>query len=914
MGRLEELWRFCESGDVWLVKKGTALTMSGGNGDSTSDSVVAALSGYSTRYYKWTAMFGCGSAFLSGVLVILLIEALVVMFVVMRSVEKKQRPSIPHTSSVSVEIPENKLDIKLTGGVWITALPPGDIKKMYTRREKALREKLAKEEKNDNDKGSKDSKSKRDVLRDYTQITPVFRKAKLHGTILQLSGPGVPTGEHVRLEGCAVLAVSGSTEPTRKWAKKFPLKVHHASREVYGGSHDCLLYLDTGWEKEKWCEALRAAAKPQSNEGDPFFKQKKEYKEYLLRVENQFPFFSLANSGRLAYVADDRMKALKGEQNSSSMKKPRLLWKKLIRRNVKNARDSKSSDSRQDVVKVDEMAVAEEGSSKGSISSVGGSTGDAVLAASPSMEDLVPEASLVKDEILRTVSMPSNFIERDPAVDSMEPALQCVNTLFARLFFDLYHSERVVSRIRSILQRQLSKVPTPNYIGKIECTHLDLGNSPPLARNISLLPVNEEGSWGLEADLEYHGGAILTIETRIDVRDSNSREKVVAQGLEPTLAGAAAADLLAKGLENYSDELNLNVQEGNAAADQRNSGGTSSSSRPADVRSSEEASRKGWMHSQITSVKSIMSRVAEQVSQVPLALTIKVVQVRGKLQVRIKPPPSDRVWFSFTQMPTLELVPEPCIGDHKISSGPLGQFIVNQIKILLRDTMVFPQFEDLSYSWMMSVKDNWLPRDAVPLPFVPEQASDQNNDKERREEKRSQLRREGSVDITRIETSGVGVGPSKSLPGIILQYEHDISPSPPLSPRKRSVGSSSLPEMPVDMTLEYDLTRPLLEKEGLLLESSTRESEIAFLPPERYPHVSVWQAQQASSSDSESGHVNQGVVDQLERQASSRVPGSKRAKVLGFGKKMGTKLEEKRRNVLEKIRDRSQMGPEHSHE
>lgn len=228
--------------------------------------------------------------------------------------------------------------------------------------------------------------------------------------------------------------------------------------------------------------------------------------------------------------------------------------------------------------------------------------------------------------------------------------------------------------------------------------------------------------------------------------------------------------------------------------------------------------------------------------------------------------------------------------------------------------MVFPQFEDLSYSWMMSVKDNWLPRDAVPLPFVSEQASDQNNDKERRDEKRSQLRKEGSVDTTRIDTSGAGVGPSKSLPGISSQYEQDISPSPPLSPLKRSVGSLSLPEMHVDTTLEYDLRRPLLEKEGLLLEASTRVSEIACLPPEKNQHVSVWQAQQASSSDSESGHVNQGVVDQLERQASSRVPGSKRSKVLGFGKKMGTKLEEKSRNVLEKIRDRSQMGPEHSHE
>ncbi|KAL2650383.1 hypothetical protein R1flu_018511 [Riccia fluitans] len=669
------------------------------------------------------------------------------MFVVMRSVEKKRRLSVPHTSSISVQSLENRLDIKLKGGVWITALPAGDIKKMYTKREKALREKLAKEEKGEGEKGGSNTKSKRDVLKDYILITPVFRKAKLQGTILELTNSG--TSEHIRLEGCSVLSVSGATEATRKWAKKFPIKVHHPTREVYGGSHDCLLYLDTGWEKEKWCEVLRAAARPQNSTGDWFYNLKKEYREYLQRVESQFPFFSRINSGKLAYVAEDRTKAIKGEQNSSSMKKSRLIWKRLTRRSMRSNRENKSSENRLEgqksgEIRPDVTEAAEDGSSRGSTSSIG----YAGVAGSASTEEFVPDASLVGEESIRISSSSSRSMESSSqgqhGDNVMEQSLLCANALFARMFFDLYHSEAVVSRIRSILQRQLSKVPTPAYIGKIDCTHLDLGNSPPLARNFSLLPVSEEGSWGLEADIEYHGGAILTIETRLDVRDSSSREKVVAQGLEQSLAGEAAADLLAKGLQTYSDELHLTYTEGNAA-DQRNSGGTSSSSKPADVRGFEEASRKGWMQLQINNVKGMMSRVAEQVSQVPLALTIKVVQLKGTLQVRVKPPPSDRLWFSFTRMPTLELVPEPCIGDHKINSGPLGAFIVNQIKILLRETMVFPQFEDLSYRWMMSENDNWLPRDTVPLSFVSEQGSpDQTNDKERREEKRSsQLRREG---------------------------------------------------------------------------------------------------------------------------------------------------------------------------
>lgn len=44
----------------------------------------------------------------------------------------------------------------------------------------------------------------------------------------------------------------------------------------------------------------------------------------------------------------------------------------------------------------------------------------------------------------------------------------------------------------------------------------------------------------------------------------------------------------------------------------------------ADVRGSEEGSRKGWMQSSITNVKAMMSRVAEQVSQVALFLSLSL--------------------------------------------------------------------------------------------------------------------------------------------------------------------------------------------------------------------------------------------------------------------------------------------------
>lgn len=67
--------------------------------------------------------------------------------------------------------------------------------------------------------------------------------------------------------------------------------------------------------------------------------------------------------------------------------------------------------------------------------------------------------------------------------------------------------------------------------------------------------------------------------------------------------------------------------------------------------------------------------------QVPLTLSVKVVSLKGTLCVRFRPPPSDRVWFGFTSMPSLEMESEPCIGDHKINSGPVAAFIVERIKV-----------------------------------------------------------------------------------------------------------------------------------------------------------------------------------------------------------------------------------------
>lgn len=225
------------------------------------------------------------------------------------------------------------------------------------------------------------------------------------------------------------------------------------------------------------------------------------------------------------------------------------------------------------------------------------------------------------------------------------------------------------------------------------------------------------------------------------------------------------------------------------------------------------------------------------------------------------------------------------------------------MQILLRESMVAPQCEDISYSWMISEAGNWVPRDVIPLAFVPDREQyDQSNQKERRE---SLLRREASVDTTRLDASGVG--PSNSLPGIPFQYSQEDLGSPPLSPSRVSLTCTSLPVRLSTKDPLYDLTTPLIETE-LVVEESERESEAVDLDLMEAPPVMTYSQAQThtSSSDSDSGTRPPEEMGLLQNQSQTRA--SRRGKVFTFGKKMGTKIEEKRKSALEKWRDRALQG------
>lgn len=107
-----------------------------------------------------------------------------------------------------------------------------------------------------------------------------------------------------------------------------------------------------------------------------------------------------------------------------------------------------------------------------------------------------------------------------------------------------------------VWQRMLSNMRTPSYVGEIICTNIRLGNLPPYIHGIRVLPMDMNEAWAFEIDIEYSGGAVLDIETRLEVHELDLQKGLVDSNLESSSVEEVTSDLL-EGFEHYGKQLNL---------------------------------------------------------------------------------------------------------------------------------------------------------------------------------------------------------------------------------------------------------------------------------------------------------------------------------------------------------------------
>lgn len=83
--------------------------------------------------------------------------------------------------------------------------------------------------------------------------------------------------------------------------------------------------------------------------------------------------------------------------------------------------------------------------------------------------------------------------------------------------------------------------------------------------------------------------------------------------------------------------------------------------------------------------------------EVDVLLSITFEKISGPMLLRVKPPPSTRLWYTFESEPQLGIKIEPVISSRLMSYGVITNTIDKKFKDAIRDTLVFPHWDDVVF-------------------------------------------------------------------------------------------------------------------------------------------------------------------------------------------------------------------------
>ena len=82
---------------------------------------------------------------------------------------------------------------------------------------------------------------------------------------------------------------------------------------------------------------------------------------------------------------------------------------------------------------------------------------------------------------------------------------------------------------------------------------------------------------------------------------------------------------------------------------------------------------------------------------VDLVLATSLQRLQGHLLVRIKPPPSNRLWFCFEAAPDMDIKVEPVVSQRQITYTFILRAIEDRIRAVVSETLVKPNWDDVAW-------------------------------------------------------------------------------------------------------------------------------------------------------------------------------------------------------------------------
>lgn len=83
--------------------------------------------------------------------------------------------------------------------------------------------------------------------------------------------------------------------------------------------------------------------------------------------------------------------------------------------------------------------------------------------------------------------------------------------------------------------------------------------------------------------------------------------------------------------------------------------------------------------------------------EMDVLLSMKLEKILGPMLVRIKPPPSARIWYTFEHEPAMLVKIEPIISSRQMSYNIITSSIEKKLKVAVKESLVLPHWDDVVF-------------------------------------------------------------------------------------------------------------------------------------------------------------------------------------------------------------------------
>ncbi|KAF2643449.1 hypothetical protein P280DRAFT_505563 [Massarina eburnea CBS 473.64] len=115
-----------------------------------------------------------------------------------------------------------------------------------------------------------------------------------------------------------------------------------------------------------------------------------------------------------------------------------------------------------------------------------------------------------------------------------------------------------------------------------------------------------------------------------------------------------------------------------------------------------DVSYRGNFRLDISAVARIELGTRFKAREVTLVLASILKKLDGHVLLRVKPPPSNRLWVAFETPPKMELSLEPIVSTRQITYGVILRAIESRIREVVNETLVLPNWDDMPFTNTLS--------------------------------------------------------------------------------------------------------------------------------------------------------------------------------------------------------------------